>query len=156
LGHPAAPIVQKIISSFNLPCHVESIKESVCDACQQAKSHQLPYPKSSSQSNFSLELVFSDVWGPAPISAGHYKYYVSFIDDYSKFTWIYFLKFKSEVFQKFHEFQKLVERLFDRKIITMQTDWGGEYEKLQGYLIMFPALIHTSKTGRLNANTGIL
>jgi hypothetical protein len=36
-------------------------------------------------------------------------------------------------FQKFHEFQKLVERLFDRKIITMQTDWGGEYDKLHSF-----------------------
>jgi hypothetical protein len=37
------------------------------------------------------------------------------------------------VFQKFHEFQALVERLFDRKIITTQTDWGGEYEKLNSF-----------------------
>lgn len=133
LGHPAAPIVQRVISSFNLPCRVESNKESVCSACQQAKSHQLPYSKSSSVSSHPLELVFSDVWGPAPESAGRYKYYVSFIDDFSKFTWIYLLKSKSEVFQKFHEFQNLVERLFDRKIITMQTDWGGEYEKLHSF-----------------------
>jgi hypothetical protein len=51
---------------------------------------------------------------------------VSFIDDYSKFTWIYFLHHKSEVFPRFREFQSLVERLFDQKIITMQTDWVGE------------------------------
>lgn len=112
LGHPAAPIVQRVISSFNLPCHAESNKQVVCDACQQAKSHQLPYPKSSHVSSHPLELVFSDVWGPAPNSISKYKYYVSFIDDYSKFTWIYLLKFKSEVFQKFHDFQAMVERLF--------------------------------------------
>jgi hypothetical protein len=58
---------------------------------------------------------------------------VSFIDDYRKFTWIYLLNFKSEVFQKFYEFQALVERLFDRKIIDMQTEWGGEYEKLNSF-----------------------
>jgi hypothetical protein len=52
---------------------------------------------------------------------------------FSKFTWIYLLKFKSEVFQKFNEFQTLVERLFNRKIITVQTDWGGEYEKLHSF-----------------------
>jgi hypothetical protein len=67
--------------------------------------------------------VFSDVWGPCPGSVGGKKYYVSFIDDFSKFMWNYLLNFKSEVFQKFVIF--LVERLFDRKIITMQTDWGG-------------------------------
>jgi len=84
-------------------------------------------------SNFPLELVYSDVWGPAPSSVGGKKYYVSFIDDYSKFTWIYLLKYKSEVFRKFTDFQSLVERIFDRKIIAMQTDWGGEYQTLHNF-----------------------
>jgi hypothetical protein len=70
-------------------------------------------PKSSSVSKFSLELVFSDVWGPATELVGRKKYYVSFIDDFNKFVWIYTLKNKSEVFEHFHEFQNLVERLFD-------------------------------------------
>ena len=90
----------------------------MCDACQKGKSHQLPYPKSSSESSAPLELVFSDVWGPAIPSVGRNKYYVSFIDDYSKFTWIYLLKNKSDVFQKFHDFQHHVERLFDKKILA--------------------------------------
>ena len=77
--------------------------------------------------------MFSDVWGHACDSFGNYKYYVSFIDDFSKFTWIYLLKHKSEVFQKFHEFQSPVERQFGRKILAMQTDWGGEYEKLNSF-----------------------
>jgi histone deacetylase 1/2 len=98
-----------------------------------AKSHQLLYPKSTSVSTSPLELVFSDVWGPASSSFGRYKYYVSFIDDYSKFTWIYMLKKKSDVFQKFHDFQHHVERLFDKKIIALQTDWGGEYQKLNSF-----------------------
>jgi hypothetical protein len=80
-----------------------------------------------------LEFVFSDIWGSALESSGHYKYYVSFIDDYSKFIWIYLIKFKSEVIQKNQEFQALVERLFDRKILAMQTDWGGEYKKLNSF-----------------------
>jgi histone deacetylase 1/2 len=80
-----------------------------------------------------LELVISNVWGPAPTSVGRYNYYVSFIDDFSKFTWIYLLRHKSEVFQHFHEFQNLVERLFDAKIKAMQTNWGGEYQKLNSF-----------------------
>jgi histone deacetylase 1/2 len=133
LGHPSSPIVLRVVSRNKLPCSFESNKESVCDACQKAKSHQLPYAKSSSFSSHPLELIYSDVWGHAPESVGGKKYYVSFIDDYSKFTWIYLLKFKSEVFEKFHEFQKLVERLFDRKILTIQTDWCGEYQKLHSF-----------------------
>jgi hypothetical protein len=101
LGHPSSPIVSRVVSSNKLPCYFESNKESVCDACQKAKSHQLPYPKSSSRSSHPLELVYSDVWGHAPDSVGGKRYYVSFIDVYSKFTWIYLLKFKLEVFEKF-------------------------------------------------------
>jgi transposase len=89
----------------------------MCDAWQQAKSHQLPYPRSSSVSKSPLKLVFSDVWGPDSIEKN--KYYVSFIDDFSKFTWIYLLKHKSEVFQKFKEFQSHVERLFNKKILAI-------------------------------------
>jgi hypothetical protein len=60
----------------------------------------------------------SDVWGPAPLSVGKHAYYVSFIDDFSKFTWIYLLKKRSEVFQVFLDFQQYVERQFGRKILT--------------------------------------
>lgn len=144
LGHPATPIVEKVIRQFNLPVSLDSNKHSVCDACQKAKSHQLPFPNSSTVSQHPLELVYSDVWGPAPNSVGGHKYYVSFIDDYSKFTWIYLLKFKSEVFSKFREFQSLVERLFNRKIITMQTDWGGEYQKLHPFFALVGITHHIS------------
>jgi hypothetical protein len=50
------------------------------------------------------------VFGPAPIpSLGKSVYYVSFIDDFSTNTWIYFLRKKSEAFDKFKEFKALVE-----------------------------------------------
>jgi transposase InsO family protein len=129
-----------------LLCSQESVRELVCDACQQAKSHQLPYSRSMRESKFPLELVFSDVWGPAPESVGRKKYYVSFIDDFSKFTWIYAIKFKSEVFQKFQNFQTLVERQFNRKILTVQTDWGGggEYQKLNPFFTKLGIAHHVS------------
>jgi hypothetical protein len=58
---------------------------------------------------------------------------VSFIDDHSKYTWIYLLRQKSDVFAVFHDFQALVERKFDKKILSMQIDWGGEYERLNSF-----------------------
>jgi hypothetical protein len=82
---------------------------------------------STSVSTAPLQLVSSNVWGHATTSVGRHKYYVSFIDDYSKFTWIY-------VFNAFVNFQKLVERKLDKKILTLQSDWGGEYVKLNGFL----------------------
>jgi hypothetical protein len=129
LGHPAFPIVKQVLRNNNLP--VSSLShESVCDPCQQAKSHQLPCSRSSSISTFPLELIHSDVWGPAPTSVGRHTYYVSFVDGFSKHTWIYFLKKKSDVFQVFHNFQNFVERKFSRKILTIQTKLNSFSQKI--------------------------
>jgi hypothetical protein len=96
LGHPSMVVVSRIVKDNMLPCSsLEFSKESVCDVCQQGKSHQLPFPKSVSVSQAPLELIHSDVWGPAPISIGRKSYYVSFVDDFSKHVWIYLIRHKS-------------------------------------------------------------
>ena len=109
LGHASSRVVQQVLHRHKLPFAQESNKTKVCDACQQGKSHQLPYPKSFSLSSHPFDLVFSDVWGPAPSSVSRQNYYVSFIDDHTKFVWLYLLHHKSKVFQCFHDFQNLVE-----------------------------------------------
>jgi hypothetical protein len=86
LGHPSLSIVKLVLSKNSLPIISDTSHESVCDACQQGKSHRLPYLVSTGTSKVPLELVFSGVWGPACDSIGRYKYYYSFIDDFSKFT----------------------------------------------------------------------
>jgi hypothetical protein len=70
LGHPSLQIVRHVLGHNNLPVSNESFATEVCDAYQQGKNHQLPYPTSVSVSTVPLELVFSDVWGPAPESMG--------------------------------------------------------------------------------------
>lgn len=52
---------------------------------------------------------------------------MSFINNYSKFTWIFLLKYKCQVFKVSREFEALVECQFDRKILTMQANWGDKY-----------------------------
>jgi hypothetical protein len=93
--HASTQVVRSILCLNNIYCSKESVL-SVCNACQLAKSHQLPYNNSVHRSEFPLELVFSDVWGPAPTSVGGYKYYISFIDDFSKFSWLYLMHDHSE------------------------------------------------------------
>jgi histone deacetylase 1/2 len=144
LGHPASSVVQHVLNHHKLPFVKESNKAGVCDACQKGKSHRLPYPHSSSVSAGVLDLIYSDVWGPAPSSVGRNIYYVSFIDDYSKFTWIYLLRQKSAVFQCFHDFQTLVERQFSRKIRAVQSDWGGEYQALSSFFTRMGISHHVS------------
>jgi hypothetical protein len=55
----------------------------VSDACQQGKSHQLPFSLSQHVTTAHLELIYSDVWGPAQTSVSGHNYYVTFVDAYS-------------------------------------------------------------------------
>ena len=73
LGHPSSVIVKQVVNKCNLPLSSGQSIESVCDACQCAKSHQLPYPMSNSVSPAPLKLIFSDVWGHARDSFGRKK-----------------------------------------------------------------------------------
>ena len=75
-----------------------------------------------------LDIVHLDVCRPMPAtSLSVYVYYVSLIDDYSRKTWIYFLKGKYEVFEKLTEFKALVENISKKKIKTLRSDNGGEF-----------------------------
>jgi histone deacetylase 1/2 len=122
-----------VLRDNKLPFVSDGSSESVCDSCQKAKSHQLSFFGSNKVSAGPLDLIHSDVWGPAPTSVGRFSYYVSFIDAHTKYTWIYLMCQKSDVFTVFRGFQALVERKFDKKIFSMQTDWGGEYERLNSF-----------------------
>lgn len=77
LGHPSISVVQQVLQSKNLDWSPNKSVATICDACQMAKSHQLPFSNSSSRSSSPLELVFSDVWAPTTKSIGAFKYYVS-------------------------------------------------------------------------------
>ena len=76
----------------------------------------MSFPSSGKRAKHILELVHSDVFGPMKVpSLGKFLYYVSFIDDFSRNTWIYFLKKKSKVFDRFKEFKALVENQTEKK-----------------------------------------
>jgi transposase InsO family protein len=72
--------------------------------------------------------VHSDLCGPLPaVSFSVFKYFLTFIDDYSRRTWVYFLKLKSEVFDMFLAYKALVEKQFGHHILKLRFDNGGEY-----------------------------
>ncbi|KAJ3691742.1 hypothetical protein LUZ61_020906 [Rhynchospora tenuis] len=138
LGHPSNSTTKQILQSFSLPC--DSNKLSFCSDCAQSKAHVLPFSSSSSISTSPLQLVHSDVWGPAPIvSSLGYKYYITFVDDYSNYTWIYFLKQKSDVLNVFSLFKSQAENLLNTSIKTLRTDGGTEYKPVA---TKFPQIQH--------------
>ena len=100
-----------------------------------SKSHKLPFSENSLVSNKPLQLVYSDVWGPTQKSIDGYAYYVTFIDHYSKYVWLYPMKQKSDTHDLFIHFQKLVENYFHTRIVSVFTDNGGEYQKLKNHFL---------------------
>ena len=122
LGHPNMRVLQKIISLYGLPT-LSSNKNLVCDACSSSKTHRLPYSHSLHQTRKPFEIIHSDLWGPSPvISRTGNRYYVIFVDDFTRYTSLYPLKLKSDVLQSFIDFQHRVERQFNMKIISFQSD----------------------------------
>jgi hypothetical protein len=104
-----------ILHLNKLHCHQES-SHSVCNSSQLANNHQLPYIHYVHQSTKLLELIFSDVWPPAFTSISVYKYYISFIDDFSKFTWIYIMMIIPRSINFFMNLKSMLNCLLDSKI----------------------------------------
>lgn len=90
-------------------------------ACSMRKSRQLPSNTSLSSYTEPLQLVFCVLWGPSHgKSSMGYHYYVSFIDPHSRYTWIYFLKQKSNTLNAFKQFKSFAELQLNHKIKEIQ------------------------------------
>ena len=104
-------------------------QEGVCSGCAKGKLKRGPFSSSQSKTYDILQLVHSDISGMMPMnSLGGYLYYLTFTYDYSRKTWIYFLKRKGEVFSWFRHFKALIENQTENKIKILRTDNGIECE----------------------------
>ena len=104
-------------------------EKAICEGCIMGKQHRVPYPKSSSSCTSDvLEMIHTDVCGPMNIgSIGGSKYFVTFIDDFSRYVCVYYLKQKSEVLSKFKEFVNVMTNITGKRVKVLRSDNGGEY-----------------------------
>lgn len=99
-----------------------------CEVCVKGKYARKPFNELGKRATQILQIVHSDVCGPLNIrSIGGAKYFVTFIDDCSRKTFVYVLKTKNEVFDKFVQFKTLVENQTNNKVKVLRTDNGTEY-----------------------------
>ncbi|KAH9726030.1 retrovirus-related pol polyprotein from transposon RE1 [Citrus sinensis] len=118
-GHPNSQILMHLLkndASVNLSSNnIKQALNQICEACQMGKSHKLHFSSIEIKTTKALELIHTDLWGPSPIpSREGYTYYISFVDDFSRYTWIYPLKLKSEALEVFKLF-KLQNGVVERK-----------------------------------------
>ena len=122
--------------------------KGVYEGCVLGKHPQEKFDKGKSQQAFSpLDLIHSDLMGPFPHpSINKARFVLIFVDVFSRFTWIYFLRQKFEVFQHLKDFKSLVETQSRKKIKFLQIDNGGEYVNHEIHNIFHEAwiqLLHT-------------
>ncbi|KAL4362743.1 hypothetical protein GQ457_04G027460 [Hibiscus cannabinus] len=133
LGHPSSRRMQ-----FFAKLHTEipsSIENSYdCDVCHLAKHKRLPFPISTSVTDSVFDIVHMDVWGPFPVKSlyGH-SYFLTIVDDKSRFVWIYPMKYKSEVRSLIIDFCVLVENQYSKKIKCFRTDNAKEFDMVEFY-----------------------
>lgn len=103
-------------------------KLDFCDVCVLGKQCREPFTGTRVRATRPLERVHSDVCGPiTPAAWDDSRYFVTFIDDYTHFAVVYPIKKKSEVFQKFREYEAMASAALGHSISKLTVDQGREY-----------------------------
>ena len=105
-------------------------KDKICDACQFGKQVKNFFKsKNLVSTSRPLELLHVDLFGPMDVlSMGGKSYGFVIVDDYSRFTWVYFLTHKDEALHTFMRYCKKVQNEKDPTLINVRSDYGGEFE----------------------------
>ena len=99
-----------------------------CESCVKGKQCRSSFQASSTKTKAPLELVHSDVCGKmGSKSLGGAEYFLTFVDDFTHYIWVYPLKTKDQVFERLQEWKTLVENSSKWKLKVLRTDNGGEY-----------------------------
>ncbi|XP_033134685.1 uncharacterized protein LOC103873924 isoform X1 [Brassica rapa] len=120
LGHPHVRAL-----SLMLPRVI--FKNNECEACILGKHCKTVFKRSTTIYDKCFDLIHSDVWTAPCLSRDNYKYFVTFIDEKSKYTWITLIKTKDRVLDAFKNFQSYVSNQYNAKIKIFRSDNGGEY-----------------------------
>jgi hypothetical protein len=126
LGHPSASRLNLLHAYIpDITCK----SDSICPICPMAKQHKLPFPISTSISNSPFDLIHCDIWGPlATNSINGSSFFLTIVDDYSRFTWVHLMQHKSQTRSIIKSFFQLVQTQFKTKIKCLRSDNGAEFK----------------------------
>ena len=121
LGHPSSSSLRSLVP-------VESADFN-CESCELGKHHRTSFPsRVNTRSSAAFDLVHCDVWGPSRIeSRGGFKYFLILVDDYSRMTWLYLLKQRSEVPTVLKSFYHEIKTQYSVDLRILHTDNALEF-----------------------------
>ena len=105
-------------------------KLDFCEHCVYGKQTRVKFSTAIHRTKGTVDYIHSDLWGPAPVSSkGGAKYLLTFIDDFSRKVWVYFLKHKNDVFPTFKKWKVHIENQTGKKIKHFRTNNCLEFVK---------------------------
>ena len=129
MGHPSKDVMHcalqntKGFPKLNFPK-----SEPLCPGCAQGKMPQKAFPPSTSRASAPFEKIHSDLKQFPVESYQCHKYFISFVDDYSGFSWMTLLRQKSSAINALKDFLAMVLNQYGRTIKEWMSDAGGEYK----------------------------
>ncbi|KAK2361432.1 putative mitochondrial protein [Trifolium repens] len=125
LGHLSHSRMTRLHTKFP---YVILDQNGVCDICHLAKQKKLPYSSSFSKADAAYDVIHLDIWGPISIKSIHgFSYFLTAVDDYSRFTWIILMKHKSETRQHVINLVKMIKTQHNHDVKIIRSDNGPEF-----------------------------
>ncbi|CAN0886875.1 Retrovirus-related Pol polyprotein from transposon TNT 1-94 [Linum grandiflorum] len=134
LGHPHKARLLTMFRQNILPAKLSSqfVPPSQCVSCIEAKTSQSSFSSSETVYEAPFDLVHTDLWGPSPVTSRMgFRYFALFIDHATRYTWIYFLRQKSELISYAKEFVQMIATQFGKTVKIIRSDPGGEFTSNQ-------------------------
>ena len=152
LGHPSLSKLQQMVPSLS------TLKSFECESCQLGKQARASFPRRvNNRAASPFQLVHTDVWGPCRVlSHNGFQYFVTFIDDYSRCTWLYLMKNRSEVFSIFQSFCAEIKNQFGTSISILRSDNAREYFSTQFQTFLSSqGILHQSSCAHTPQQNGV-
>jgi hypothetical protein len=125
LGHLSHSRITRLHTKFP---YVIIDQNGVCDICHLAKQKKLPYSSSFNKADAAYDVIHLDIWGPISIKSIHgFSYFLTAVDDYSRFTWIILMKNKSETRQHVVNLVKMIKTQHNHDVKIIRSDNGPEF-----------------------------
>ena len=119
-------ILKQLVTGIDIKS--KQAPDPICEPCLSGKMNANPFPPSTTCASKPLELIHTNLHGPFKVrTMSGYRYWITFIDNFSQFRAVIFLKSKDEAFDTFKRYKAYVENHLGTKIQCMRIDKGGEY-----------------------------
>ncbi|KAL4346996.1 hypothetical protein GQ457_17G018750 [Hibiscus cannabinus] len=126
LGHASLRVLHKTPFLQNISLNSDCVQS--CSVCPLAKQSRLPFSLSTTSTSKPFELVHLDLWGPYRVSthSGH-MFFLTIVDDFTRMTWVYLLKLKSDTVIHLKTFCTYVHTQYSAIVKTVRSDNGTEF-----------------------------